>query len=251
MSASETSDGQDTQCLDLTGQRFSKLVVIESSIKRKRGRNRTHWKCICDCGNIKEVEGTDLKRGNVKSCGCLRNRCSELHKGERFGMLTVLAKSDKRHRRSVLWECVCDCGEIVFRKSYSLKSGRSDNCGCYSRKKAVETLGPLAGNPSHGHAAGETPSSTYNAWRGLKGRCNNPKNSDYSDYGGRGITVCAQWNDSDSFEKFLEDMGERPDWATGGLDRIDVDGNYEPGNCRWATKEQQAQNKRSKGSSDL
>jgi hypothetical protein len=98
----------------------------------------------------------------------------------------------------------------------------------------------------HGHThskGGHFESSTYHSWRGMRQRCSNPKNSNYPDYGGRGIKVCERW--SDSFESFLDDMGERPEWATGGLDRIDNDGNYEPGNCRWATASQQVQNRRS------
>ena len=84
------------------------------------------------------------------------------------------------------------------------------------------------------------PTVTYTAWANMRGRCRNPNHPAYARYGGRGILVCASW---DSFETFLADMGERPEWATGGLDRINNDGNYEPGNCRWATLEEQGTNK--------
>lgn len=99
----------------------------------------------------------------------------------------------------------------------------------------------MSGPAKHGHRGsfGRSKSPTYHSWCKMRERCRDPKHRSYSNYGGRGVTVCERWN---SFENFLADMGERPDGMT--IDRISVEGNYEPGNCKWSTKEEQEANKR-------
>lgn len=99
--------------------------------------------------------------------------------------------------------------------------------------------------PIHGHrgSKGKTKSPTYHSWASMRQRCGNPNHRSYGNYGGLGVTVCERWND---FANFLEDMGERPEGMT--IDRIDVEGHYEPGNCKWSTKSEQELNKRRKGS---
>ena len=136
----------------------------------------------------------------------------------------VLGESgrDARGRRLVLARCLA-CGSEVMRDWYSIRVGKSTQCSCSWK--------------THGKSHGSNP--TYISWQAMRTRCLNPKSSDYPNYGGRGITIAAEW---DSFEQFLADMGARPAGMT--LDRRDNDGNYCKTNCRWATAKEQRSNQR-------
>lgn len=159
--------------LDLRGQRFTRLIAIESLGLTKQ--KRVLWKCICDCGNFHNVPSNALRSGNTKSCGCLKDE--------------ILKATNKRKIESAL---------------------------------------------------GSHHVRARNTWSKMIDRCTNPKNKDYKLYGGRGISVCDRWK---SFKNFLDDMGDPPDKTS--IDRWpDKNGNYEPGNCRWATATEQARNTR-------
>lgn len=160
-----------------------------------------------------------------------RNRKIADCTGQKFGMLTAVSLVERRESRNHLWLWSCECGGTSVSGVRDVKKGHTKSCGCLQRASVV------ARNLRHGASFSER--QTYRSWKDMRSRCNNPNDSDYSDYGGRGISICGRWG---NFVTFLADMGSRPVGAT--LDRINVNGNYEPGNCRWADAMTQANNKR-------
>jgi hypothetical protein len=158
--------------------------------------------------------------------------------GLRFGRLTALhidpLRGTNRH-----WVCACECGNRATVQISRLRSGKTKSCGCLRS----EVLRAICGKARrrHGHASNWEKTSEYHSWQAMWRRCTNPKHKSYADYGGRGIRVCDRWKD---FSKFLEDMGLKPGRGF-SIDRIENQGNYEPGNCKWSTPKQQAGNRRS------
>jgi hypothetical protein len=155
--------------------------------------------------------------------------------GMRFGLLTAIGPVGRTNSGGIAWLCSCDCGEVTRVAQTNLRRNRS--CGCL-RKATTRT---------HGHARDGRVTAEYRAWLNMRERCAGPGSRHYYLYGARGITICTRWLDgadgARGFECFLADMGPKPG-PKHSLDRINGCGNYEPGNCRWATPHEQANNLR-------
>lgn len=148
--------------------------------------------------------------------------------GQKFGRLQVIIPAPN-HKGRTAWKCRCSCGNVCIVLTERLRAGITKSCGCLQLQKRK------MGNPIHGGRH----TKAYRVWENIKTRCNNPNNSSYAHYGGRGIQVCKEWG---NFPNFLADMGQPPDGKT--LDRIDVNKGYYKENCRWVTKSTQCRNTR-------
>lgn len=223
--------------IDLTGQRYGRLEVIEESDPHytSGGRKIYMWECRCDCGNTIKVSTAHLRSGHTVSCGCkgresLKHEINDLV-GKKFGRLTVVEQAPYRTYGRVRWKCVCDCGNHIEVDGCHLTSGHTKSCGCLRSELSIQR--------STTHGGSNT--KLYKVFLTMIARCENPNNKAYCHYGGVGIKVCDKWR---------HDFSEFREWSikhgyTDGLtiDRIDNSKGYSPDNCRWVDWKTQQNNR--------
>ena len=160
--------------------------------------------------------------------------------GEKFGLLTVVSRAENNKWNKARWNCVCECGNTTTVLSNYLRLGETKSCGCSTKLFVSES------NTKHGHAKRHQKERLFNVWITMRSRCNNKHDHTYKYYGGRGIKVCQEWSDYQVFRSWALANGY-DDGAPRGqctIDRIDVNGNYEPSNCRWVDMVEQRKNQR-------
>lgn len=222
------------------GQKIREWTVIEFDPSRKKGR---HFICECKCGRRLSKPIADLIRGGPDQCKSCATKARNFGKyghplkdliGQKFGRWLVLERAFSKSRTGGFWKCRCDCGHTQDVFGGDLRRGKSTKCQKCAHFK-------------HGALCRKERKSEYNTWYNMRMRCTNPKEIGFKRYGERGISVCKRW--LNSFVDFYSDVGPKPT-PKHSLDRIDNDGNYEPGNVRWATATEQARNRPKKSCND-
>lgn len=231
-----------SKLIDMTGTECGRLTVIERTGSTKSGD--ALWRCVCKCGRETIVTGNRLRRGRTKSCGCLRaDQAARSYNdigNTRFGRLLVIRRYGSNKYGNATWLCACDCGASCITTASSLLSGDTRSCGCLNREL-------IRARNQNRITHGDSKKRLYRVWQEMIQRCYNPNATAFREYGGRGISVCDEWRNYESFRDWAIGAGydENAPHGVCTLDRIRVNGRYEPENCRWVSMGEQSLNKRS------
>lgn len=206
------------------GQKIGMLTVISFRTESRNSKKRMFIDYVCDCGNRCAFRSDKARH----DCGCLKKSLLPELIGRKFGSLLVTEVDSSKRKKH--WICKCDCGSNASVSTFNLVSGQTVSCGCL-RKHMLSLR-----QKRHGKSG----TNIYLRWRSMLHRCLDKTNKRYTDYGGRGITVCDEWL---NFSNFYSDMGDPPS-KSHQIDRIDNNKGYCKENCRWVTNSQNSRNKR-------
>lgn len=215
-------------------EKYNYLTTIKRLDSRNyNGKKRKFARYLCDCGNIIERPESLVKNGKIKSCGCIRYKIKTEMVGKKFGSWTVIEDLPKENKQRMEL-CECDCGIIRKVRFTNLIMGESLSCGCKEKHYKIKYPKDIPNRER-----------LLNIYRGMKSRCYNPQNDSYKYYGQRGISICKEWLDEkEGFENFSKWANSNNYSPIMSIDRINVNGNYEPDNCRWVELSEQSRNRR-------
>lgn len=217
--------------IDLVGKKFGRLTV-EKLNKSEKGI--LFWDCICECGNSITVRGGNLKSGHTTSCGCNSEHTNKFIDitGQKFNRLTAIDYVGNQR-----WLCKCDCGKEKIVDAYALRHGKTKSCGCLHDEMA--RMNSFVEGCPHYKTHGASYTRLYREWLSMRNRCR-PSYHGHNSYYDKGVVVCEEWKKFEVFQEWALKNGYSDELT---LDRIDVNGNYEPNNCRWVDNITQQNNR--------